>query len=157
MCGAVVSLTAYRACGGVFSIMLNQPQSLMCRGGLIKSVPWLCRQDERRGAGGGKKRSLGEKRVEPGRRGSNQEQVKGKEEWERTRGAGGGEERRGEEARTEEWRDRGKSLEEREKEHQEFFFGGEELEKTGVEGEERERKQEVRAEWREEEGMRRLG
>lgn len=35
------------------------------------------------------------------------------------------------------------------------FFGGEELEKTGVEGEERERKQEVRAEWREKEGMRR--
>lgn len=29
-----------------------------------------------------------------------------------------------------------------------FFFGGEELEKTGVEGEERERKQEVRVEWR---------
>lgn len=38
-----------------------------------------------------------------------------------------------------------------------FFFGGEELEKTGVEGEERERKQEVRVEWREKEGMRRLG
>lgn len=37
------------------------------------------------------------------------------------------------------------------------FFGGEELEKTGVEGEERERKQEVRVEWREKEGMRRLG